>query len=207
MNLSGLKRAFGANWKIIGVFMIVAIFAVGVGLSGVAIAAPGQGNSQANNQDHPLDCPEHPGNQNQQATENVPGHAEADLPFTEEPELIEIPEYGEEQYEFFLETELVDPIEVVVDIDGEEVEETELEVAVTNHHGEFEETPTTTLRGWEDFEFGDGQGSFTIGEAGSGADFELWGWDINDIETLQVEATDDDVDVGALYLTPESVEE
>ena len=149
--------------------------------------------------------PSEQGNNNQRATENVPDHAQANLPFEVEPELVEVPEYGEEQYDFFLETELVNPIEIVVDID-EEVEKTELEVAVTNHHGEFEETPTTTLSGSDDFDFEDGRGDFTIGEAGSGADFELWGWDINDIETLQVEATDDDIEVEALYLTPESVE-
>ena len=182
------------------IFSLLAVFALITALSiGIAVARPAHAQSKGNG-------PSEQGIANQRATENFPDHANAQLPFEVEPELLEIPEYGEEQYEFFLETELVDPIEVVVDIDSD-VEETELEVAVTNHHGEFEETPTTTLRGWEDVGFEDGRGSFTIGEAGSDATFELWGWDINDIETLQVESTDEEVEVEALYLTLESVEE
>ncbi|WGI17125.1 right-handed parallel beta-helix repeat-containing protein [Methanonatronarchaeum sp. AMET-Sl] len=55
--------------------------------------APGQSDS------HPLDDPEHPGNVNQNATENVPDHVDVVLPFTVEIEPSVVNEDQDEEYE------------------------------------------------------------------------------------------------------------
>ncbi|OUJ18892.1 hypothetical protein AMET1_0543 [Methanonatronarchaeum thermophilum] len=119
------------------IFGVVLVFLLV--LSAGAVAAIPADNSQAeqNNQapdtpatdkevsgqdSHPLEDPEHPGNENQNATENVPDHANANLPFTIdifEPEGEEIPvnEFGnisETQYDALEELNLEDPFKLTV---------------------------------------------------------------------------------------------
>ena len=123
------------------------------------------------------------------------------------PECVEIPIDPAEQYPVLLDLELPDPmtVEVHLEDDGDPAStDHTLDVAVRNHHGEFQETPTTTLEGDTEVTFEEGVGRFTIGTAGSDADLELIPLEengvtfdeIDDVETIEVDPGEDLTVVG-----------
>ncbi|WGI17974.1 hypothetical protein [Methanonatronarchaeum sp. AMET-Sl] len=114
---------------VIGVFLVFLI----VVSAGAVAAIPAADNSQANENNqapdtpdmdkeapgqsdsHPLDDPEHPGNVNQNAIENVPDHVDVVLPFTVVIEGTYMIDGATVDYE-----QTADEIEFVVDITDEE---------------------------------------------------------------------------------------
>lgn len=111
------------------------------------------------------------------------------------PECIPISLDLAEQYQQLLDIPLTNPFTVEVQLATAVTDAVTLDVSVTNHHGEFQETPTTSLSGDTTVDFEEGVGRFTIGAPGTEADLTLIPLeengvtfdDINDVENIAVQ--------------------
>lgn len=127
--------------------------------------------------------------------------------------VFDLPPFGQEQFDLLTSIDLTkgDPdtgeresifgiILEVEDEDGDPLDDETITfgVTVTDHLGTepFDDAPNNSLVGSTTVEFDDGQGSFSIGGADSeGADLTLgfFGFlpEVNDVETIQIDAPDD----------------
>ena len=128
-------------------------------------------------------------------------------------DLIEVPDYGKEQYDFLNNIELNEPFEVVVETEKPIKKLSQLNISITNHRASFEEAPAASLSRADYFKFVKNKTSFTVGLRRGideyEADYRMGGeWELNEQDlTIEVKSSDKSVDVENIYLTPESIKE